>query len=503
MRFPLLVLISLLFFGTVEASPSVDIRFPTNDTIFNHTVELNVTSNESISTWVYILDSAAGVEFTPNITIVVAQGLHNLTVIADNGTVNGTNTTFFTAAFISVQILDIETETNITSGINLKILSTTDVVLKTNTTNVSGGNKYEGLTFGTYKVQGGGPAGSLYPHIYTYSFDFQSATTNLNVLLPQSTACRFISYQYIDSFYGTSIGNVSIRIYKGGNVLTDLTTDTNGFVTICLVPGLSYILESKKEGFVSSNFTDNAAVTSQFVQMVRTAIATSVDAPIDIHAYPEETTFFSNDTIFFGLWIHDSTEQLEVYRIIYGRSPEIVKDESIAAASPGFKQIVAEGTNGAGEYLTCIESNKCLRVEDWQSGGVVYVGYYYKRVGDEGVWIINEIKISNDFTRENFWTNYTSLTNPKDSVHAFFASVGYGPEANGGPSFGMINFSLMVMVFSAIGAARNNWGVMGAMIAFLGANVAMITLGLIQWWTVLISTVMVVYLGNRFGSVFT
>ena len=124
MRFLLLLLIFIFLIGTVEASPSVNIIHPPNATIFNHTVDINVSSNETIGAgnWTYILDGADGISFSANITIVVAQGQHNLTIIADNGTVNGTNTTFFTAAFIQVQVLDIETETNISSGINLKIL---------------------------------------------------------------------------------------------------------------------------------------------------------------------------------------------------------------------------------------------------------------------------------------------------------------------------------------------------------------------------------------------
>ena len=50
-----------------------------------------------------------------------------------------------------------------------------------------------------------------------------------------------------------------------------------------MVPGLSYVLESTKTDYISSNFTDNAAVTSQFIQMVRETLATVTDAPIDIH----------------------------------------------------------------------------------------------------------------------------------------------------------------------------------------------------------------------------
>jgi hypothetical protein len=504
MRFLLFVLVLLFFIGTVEGSPSVHIASPLNETLFNHTIEVNVSSNETIgaNNWTYILDGGGEVRFSPNITIEVTQGAHNLTIIADNGSVNETNATFFTAAFIIVQFLDVETEINISDGINVKILSEGDVVLKSNTTNTSGGNKFQGLAFNTYKVQGGGPAGSLYPHIYTYSFDFTEPNTSLEVLLPQSTACQFVTYQYIDSFYGTALSDVSVRIKKGGKTLTDLTSDTNGFVTVCLVPGLSYVLDSSRSSYISSNFTDNAVVSSQFIQLVRETLATVTDAPIDIHTYPEEITFFKNDTIFFGLWIHDSGSALEEYRITYGRSPEIIKDEGIASQSPGFKQLVAIGSNAQGEYLTCVETNRCLNVRDWE-GGVIYVGYYYKRLNEEPVWIINKLTVSNDLIRENFWTNWTAFNNPKDQVHLFFASIGYGPEPDGSPSMGMINFSIMVMVFAAIGAARNNWGIMGAMIAFMGANAAMITLGLIQWWTILISITMVVYLGNRFGSVFT
>jgi hypothetical protein len=502
----LVVVFFLLTVGVVEAIPVVTIDSPPNATLFNQSINISVSADETIAEWNYSLDSATNVTFTPNITLFIGeQGMHILDITANNGTDYTTERIVFTLAFVHVQVFDIESRVNVSDGVNTRILSDEDVVLASNTTNISGGNVYENFGgFDTYKVQAGGPAGSLYPHIYTYTFVFSEPITNLPVFLPESTACQFITYQYIDSFYSTSLDAVSVTIIQGGDTLTEITSDTNGFITVCLVPGLSYILQSIKEDYVPQNFTDNAAVTSQFIQMVRETLPTVTETSIDVHLYPEETTFFENDTLFFGMWIHDSSSSLVEYKIVYGRDPDIVKDESIAANQPDFKQLVASGTNSDGEYLTCIETGQCLRINDWEGGGVVYVGYFYQKSGEEGVWTIREILISNDLTEQSFWANWTALNNPKENVHALLASVGYGPEKDSDKiPLAWINLSLMLMVFSAIGAARGGQGIMGAMVSFLGMNILLVLLGLIQWWTILVSVALVIFLGNKFGGIFT
>ena len=494
-------IIILFFAGTVEASPSVDIAFPTNDTIFNFTTDLNVSSNETITTWYYSLDGGVNTTFTPNETLAIGRGNHNLVVTAWNGTVNNTKAVFFTVDYIEVQVLDLETEVNVSNGINTRIMTTLDVILGSNTTNASGGNFYEGIGYGTYKVQAGGPAGSSYPHINTYNITFSSTSTNFEVLLPSSVSCHFVTYQYVDSFYKTPLDGVSVQFRKAAKIITEVTTGGSGFTSLCLVPGLAYILESSRTDYVTANFTDNAALTSQFIQMIRTTLATITDAEINMNIYPEENTFLENDTIDFGMWISSPSGELTEYGIVYGRDPITIRDDSIAADNPLFKYRVVSGSNPNGAYIHCVDTNRCLDTREWK-GAVVYVGYFYKRTGEDKIWVIRRIALER-LIEENFYTNYTSLNNPKEAIHNLFASVGYASLDPGKPSLGMITFSMFMMIFSAAGAAGKGWGIIGSMVVFLGVNVIMILLGLIQWWSLLISFIFIAFLSKKFGSVFT
>jgi hypothetical protein len=491
--------------GSANAIVGVVITNPTNDTIFNRTVPLNLTLNETIQGAFYSLDGAANITFTPNATsVTMGRGNHSIIITLEDGGVNTSNTTLFTTSYIQVQVLDLETENNISSGTNTRILSSGGTTLASNTTNASGESTFEGLGPLTreLQVQAGGPAAGNYPHIFTYNFTYSTAILDLLVLLPESGSCSFITYQYVDSFYQTPLSEVDVRFWRGSNVLTQTETDTNGFLTVCLVPGLSYILESTRNGYRSQNFTDTATLTSQFVQMVRSERALVAEAEVNLHVYPEEEVLFKNDTIFFGMWIQDTGFGLSNYGIVYGVSPKVIKDTSISANNPNFKQQVASGSNSGGEYLTCIDSGLCLNLETWGANDI-YVGYFYDKANRNRVWIIKRIIVASDPTLESFWINYTANNPPIDAVHAVFTEFGYGSDLNGDPSLGMIVFSFFFMAMAAMGAARNGWGIMGAMTAFAGGNVICILFELIQWWSILISMMMIFFLGKRFGSSYT
>lgn len=479
--------------------------------------------------WNYSLDGAANVSFFPNITLTgLVRGPHTLTIfsnvsnetviidsplnttvfstsvalnVTSNATLGtGSATVAFSAAGIHIQVRDLETENNVTSGINTRILNTDETINSSNSTNASGANLYTGIPFGVFKVQAGGPAGSPYPHIFTYTFNFSHAITNLDVFLPEATSCQFVTYQYVDSFFQTPLSNVSVTFYRATNILTEDSTDTNGFVTICLVPGLLYTLESIVGGYQTTNFTDRATLSSQFVQMIRNELSTVTETSITLNPYPLETTFFINDTLFLGMFISDTENQLTDYGVIYGRSEDVIRDDSVDSDQPLFKLEVAEGNLPGGEFIDCLPDN-CLDVAEWEDSRV-FVGYHYTRSGSSRVWLIREIRIDRRSPQaENFFTTYLFEHNPRDALFAFFASIGYPRDADR-PSLGMVTFSLFVMAASA-GSAAKRGGVLFAMIALMVSNVILALMGLIQWWSLIISISLIGYLANKFGGQFT
>lgn len=484
-----------------HAAPSITVVNPTNDTIFDTSFPFDVSTNESTVNWTYSLDGAANITFTPNITVGVARGQHNITVsVNDTAAIFNSTTVFFTTAYIVVQVLDLETENNISSGINTRILNTDETINSSNTTNASGSNIYTGIPFGDFRVQAGGPAGSAYPHIFTYGFTFNTPVTDLTVFLPEATSCQFVTYQYVDSFFQTPLEDVTVTFFKATNILTEDSTDTNGFVTICLVPGLLYTLQSVKSGYQTTNFTDRATLPSQFVQMIKIELGAITETSINLNPYPLETTFFINDTLFLGMFISDTENRLTDYGVVYGRSEEVIRDNSVDSDQPLFKLEVAEGSLSGGEFIDCLPDN-CLDASDWQDARV-FVGYHYTRSGSERVWLIREMRIDrNSPQTENFFATYLFEHDPRDALFAFFASIGYPRDADR-PSLGMVTFSLFVMA-SAAGSAARRGGILFAMIAMMVANVILALMGLIQWWSLIVSFSLIGFLVNKFGGQFT
>ena len=82
---------------TVDVAPSITIDSPQNQTYSSSSIDLNVTSDEAVSTWEYSLDGAANQTFTPNTTISgLSDGSHQLDVYAtdSNGDTGSESVTF-------------------------------------------------------------------------------------------------------------------------------------------------------------------------------------------------------------------------------------------------------------------------------------------------------------------------------------------------------------------------------------------------------------------------
>jgi hypothetical protein len=64
--------------------PVITISSPISTTYATHIIPLNVAADETISTWLYSLNGAANVSFTPDTTITASEGTNTITVYASD-----------------------------------------------------------------------------------------------------------------------------------------------------------------------------------------------------------------------------------------------------------------------------------------------------------------------------------------------------------------------------------------------------------------------------------
>ncbi|MCM1986141.1 PGF-pre-PGF domain-containing protein [Methanococcoides seepicolus] len=74
--------ISMVNFTIDTTAPTVTIELPQNTTYATNTVNLNVSADEDVINWMYNVNATGNHTFTPNITLTLPEGKHNVTVFA-------------------------------------------------------------------------------------------------------------------------------------------------------------------------------------------------------------------------------------------------------------------------------------------------------------------------------------------------------------------------------------------------------------------------------------
>ncbi len=99
---PITILILSIFISSYVKATNITLISPINTTYNTTIIELNVTSNDTIDTWWYNLNSGSNVTFTPNITITAKYGLNHLIVYANDtsGNINQSEVYFTTSNYI-------------------------------------------------------------------------------------------------------------------------------------------------------------------------------------------------------------------------------------------------------------------------------------------------------------------------------------------------------------------------------------------------------------------
>ena len=105
--------------------PTIAIISPQNITYSTTTIELKVVADEEIDTWMYSLNGADNVTFTPNTTITAPEGFNELTVYAKDTSGNiGSEKVYFTV-FIPTTTTTTTTTTTIPETV-MRIIAPTN-----------------------------------------------------------------------------------------------------------------------------------------------------------------------------------------------------------------------------------------------------------------------------------------------------------------------------------------------------------------------------------------
>ncbi|WP_135604002.1 PGF-pre-PGF domain-containing protein [Methanococcoides sp. NM1] len=75
---------SMVNFSIDTTAPRVTIELPQNTTYATKTVNLNVSADEDVTNWMYNVNATGNHTFTPNITLTLSEGKHNITVFAND-----------------------------------------------------------------------------------------------------------------------------------------------------------------------------------------------------------------------------------------------------------------------------------------------------------------------------------------------------------------------------------------------------------------------------------
>ena len=105
--------------------PTIYIYSPDNITYSSNPIDLNVSADEDIDTWLYSLNGNSNVTFDPNTTITATEGINNITVYANDTAGNLNSTTVYFSFNTTLEVVLEEPSTSFKTGI---IQNTTFIV---------------------------------------------------------------------------------------------------------------------------------------------------------------------------------------------------------------------------------------------------------------------------------------------------------------------------------------------------------------------------------------
>ena len=108
----------VIYFTVDTIPPAITIHSPLNQTYTTSTIWLNVTADETVDTWMYNLNDAGNVSFTPNITITAQEGQNKITVWANDTAGNWNSSTVYFRVDTIPPLITIVSPDNITYNVD-------------------------------------------------------------------------------------------------------------------------------------------------------------------------------------------------------------------------------------------------------------------------------------------------------------------------------------------------------------------------------------------------
>ncbi|NOQ48805.1 MAG: PGF-pre-PGF domain-containing protein, partial [Methanococcoides sp.] len=132
-------------FSIDTTAPTVTIELPQNTTYATKTVNLNVSADEDVAIWMYNVNGTGNHTFTPNITLNLPDGDHNVTVFANDTVGNvGSSMVNFSIDTIAptVTIVLPQNTTYATKTVNLNVSADEDVAIWMYNVNATGNHTF-------------------------------------------------------------------------------------------------------------------------------------------------------------------------------------------------------------------------------------------------------------------------------------------------------------------------------------------------------------------------
>lgn len=195
--------------------PIITIHSPTNITYYASAIDLNMTANEVIDTWLYDLNSGGNTTFTPNTTITAQEGSNHLIVYANDtfGNMNSTDIYFTYLDVPVVTVIEPQNNSNHTTsviGLNFTVSGVTKVQTIYNTTGFEG---FEAYPLSNLVGNGNWSQYAGYPYSNVNVTDSKSYSGSKSVRIPDVSAVEWVRLPFDKAYHS---GYISMKVMVNG-----------------------------------------------------------------------------------------------------------------------------------------------------------------------------------------------------------------------------------------------------------------------------------------------
>ena len=433
---------SMVDFSVDTIKPEINISSPQNTTYTTVNIPLNVSADEPISIWLYSLNGAPNVSFTPNTTIVASEGANNLIVYA-NDTAGNWNSSMVDFSVESMPVITITSpENSIYNIINIPLNVSADepismwlyslngapnVSFTPNTTIVAS----EGVN--NLIVYANDTAGNWNSSMVDFSVDTvaPSAITDLHNI---TYAANYINWIWADP---SDEDFSKVMVFLDGVFQNNVTKGVQHYSANGLIQDTIYAISTRTvdiAGNINSTWVNRTATTattaptrSIIVDDSGGADYTSIQAAVD-NASAGDTILVRDGTY---------TENIDINKRLTLKSENGSENTIVRAENPndhvfyvnannvnitGFNVAGATGTDIAGVYLYYSDYSKVNDINVSNNGYGIYLYSSGNSMLSNNTASANGIGILMYSSSNNILINNTALANINYGIYLYYSS---------------------------------------------------------------------------------